>query len=203
MIYFLQILFVILYVIFIIATSKNKNKKQSFKKSKSNYQKMIDRANDDINKSSKGVRFNSKIEPFEGFGKNDESNLSRKVSLEEKQSNLKKELINKLAGRKNLLKTNEEKITKFERMNKSNDLNKKIESSKIIDARSMENAIEHDDDSVYSNSLIMNCEFTHEKDDVINDKSLVKNRLKNRLSKEDLQNAIVMKEILDAPVSMR
>lgn len=199
MIYFFQILLVIFYVVFAVKNSNDKKNKRTFKESKSKYQKMIDRANKAIEKSNKAEDFSNNY----NLNKNIKSKLkdykSKSESNKDSQKELKSELVNALNNRKTLLKTNENKLKNLGLLNEKN--TKKIGSSKIIDQRSMENAVEHNDDSIYSHSIIEECEFDHSKKASVNENKI--NERKSKITNKALRDAVIMKEILDKPVSMR
>lgn len=200
MIYLFQFLLVVFYFVFVIRNSNKKQKKRSFNESKADYQKMIDKKNKKIKnnktKNSKSLENKTYEDLIEKYY--DNKNMSKK----EKEKALKKELANKLSNRKTLLESNQEKLNKLGVKPNNDEVIKSNLSSKIIDRRSMENAAEHEDDSIYSHSLIEECEFDHKKDDELYSKYRFEDK-KSKITKEKLQDAVIMKEILDAPVSMR
>lgn len=98
----------------------------------------------------------------------------------------------------NINKTNIK--TKESKTNKA----KIYKESAIVDSRSLENAIPHTDDSVYSHMIKNECGIKHGLGKSIYEKDEeAQSRFLEDYNEADLKKYIAMKEILDEPVSMK
>lgn len=98
----------------------------------------------------------------------------------------------------NINKTNIK--TKESKTNKA----KIYKESAIVDSRSLENAIPHTDDSVYSHMIKNECGIEHGLGKSIYEKDEeAQSRFLEDYNEADLKKYIAMKEILDEPVSMK
>lgn len=109
----------------------------------------------------------------------------------EKEKTLNKKLDEK--RKKNSKKKNEPTIN----------ADKKIKKSAIVDSRSMENAIPHTDDSVYSHMIKNECGIEHGLGKSLYEKEEHESRFLEDINEADLKKYVAMKEILDEPVSMK
>ena len=106
---------------------------------------------------------------------------------------------------KTLNKKLEEKRKKISQKKNEPTINadKKIKKSAIVDSRSMESAIPHSDDSVYSHMIKNECGIEHGLGKSIYEKEEYESRFLEDLKEADLKKYVAMKEILDEPVSMK
>lgn len=103
-------------------------------------------------------------------------------------------------------KKSDDKINKTNIKTKESKTNKaKIyKESAIVDSRSLENAIPHTDDSVYSHMIKNECGIEHGLGKSIYEKDEeAQSRFLEDYNEADLKKYIAMKEILDEPVSMK
>ena len=106
---------------------------------------------------------------------------------------------------KTLNKKLEEKRKKISQKKNEPTINadKKIKKSAIVDSRSMENAIPHTDDSVYSHMIKNECGIEHGLGKSLYEKEEHESRFREDINEADLKKYVAMKEILDEPVSMK
>lgn len=133
----------------------------------------------------------------------DEETKKRLIKL---LKNAEKEFAEDSNKNMTLDKKSDDKINKTNIKTKESKTNKaKIyKESAIVDSRSLENAIPHTDDSVYSHMIKNECGIKHGLGKSIYEKDEeAKSRFLEDYNEADLKKYIAMKEILDEPVSMK
>ena len=133
----------------------------------------------------------------------DEETKKRLIKL---LKNAEKEFAEDSNKNMTLDKKSDDKINKTNIKTKESKTNKaKIyKESAIVDSRSMENAIPHTDDSVYSHMIKNECGIEHGLGKSIYEKDEeAQSRFLEDYNEADLKKYIAMKEILDEPVSMK
>lgn len=133
----------------------------------------------------------------------DEETKKRLIKL---LKNAEKEFAEDSNKNMTLDKKSDDKINKTNIKTKESKTNKaKIyKESAIVDSRSLENAIPHTDDSVYSHMIKNECGIKHGLGKSIYEKDEeAQSRFLEDYNEADLKKYIAMKEILDEPVSMK
>lgn len=133
----------------------------------------------------------------------DEETKKRLIKL---LKNAEKEFAEDSNKNMTLDKKSDDKIKKPNIKTKESKTNKaKIyKESAIVDSRSLENAIPHTDDSVYSHMIKNECGIKHGLGKSIYEKDEeAQSRFLEDYNEADLKKYIAMKEILDEPVSMK
>lgn len=133
----------------------------------------------------------------------DEETKKRLIKL---LKNAEKEFAEDSNKNMTLDKKSDDKINKTNIKTKESKTNKaKIyKESAIVDSRSLENAIPHTDDSVYSHMIKNECGIKHGLGKSIYEKDEeAQSRFLEGYNEADLKKYIAMKEILDEPVSMK
>ncbi|WP_311443190.1 hypothetical protein [Ezakiella coagulans] len=133
----------------------------------------------------------------------DEETKKRLIKL---LKNAEKEFAEDSNKNMTLDKKSDDKINKTNIKTKESKTNKaKIyKESAIVDSRSLENAIPHTDDSVYSHMIKNECGIEHGLGKSIYEKDEeAQSRFLEDYNEADLKKYIAMKEILDEPVSMK
>ena len=133
----------------------------------------------------------------------DEETKKRLIKL---LKNAEKEFAEDSNKNMTLDKKSDDKINKTNIKTKESKTNKaKIyKESAIVDSRSLENAIQHTDDSVYSHMIKNECGIEHGLGKSIYEKDEeAQSRFLEDYNEADLKKYIAMKEILDEPVSMK
>lgn len=133
----------------------------------------------------------------------DEETKKRLIKL---LKNAEKEFAEDSNKNMTLDKKSDDKINKTNIKTKESKTNKaKIyKESAIVDSRSLENAIPHTDDSVYSHMIKNECGIEHGLGKSIYEKDEeAQSRFLEDYNETDLKKYIAMKEILDEPVSMK
>lgn len=128
-----------------------------------------------------------------------------KTRLTKLLKNTEAEFSDESEKEKTLNKKLEEKRKKISQKKKVPTINadKKIKKSAIVDSRSMENAIPHTDDSVYSHMIKNECGIEHGLGKSLYEKEEHESRFLEDINEADLKKYVAMKEILDEPVSMK
>lgn len=128
-----------------------------------------------------------------------------KTRLTKLLKNAEAEFSDESENEKTLNKKLEEKRKKINKKKNKPTMNadKKSKESSIVDSRSMENAIPHSDDSVYSHMIKNECGIEHGLGKSIYEKEEHESRFLEDLKEADLKKYFAMKEILDEPVSMK
>lgn len=128
-----------------------------------------------------------------------------KTRLTKLLKNTEAEFSDESEKEKTLNKKLEEKRKKISQKKKVPTINadKKIKKSAIVDSRSMENAIPHTDDSVYSHMIKNECGIEHGLGKSLYEKEEHESRFLEDINEVDLKKYVAMKEILDEPVSMK
>ncbi len=133
----------------------------------------------------------------------DEETKKRLIKL---LKNAEKEFAEDSNKNMTLDKKSDDKINKTNIKTKESKTNKaKIyKESAIVDSRSLENAIPHTDDSVYSHMIKNECGIEHGLGKSIYEKDEeAQSRFLEDYNEADFKKYIAMKEILDEPVSMK
>ena len=133
----------------------------------------------------------------------DEETKKRLIKL---LKNAEKEFAEDSNKNMTLDKKSDDKINKTNIKTKESKTNKaKIyKESAIVDSRSLENAIPHTDDSVYSHMIKNECGIEHGLGKSIYEKDEeAQSRFLEDYNEADLKKYIAMKEILDEPVSIK
>ena len=133
----------------------------------------------------------------------DEETKKRLIKL---LKNAEKEFAEDSNKNMTLDKKSDDKINKTNIKTKESKTNKaKIyKESAIVDSRSLENAIPHTDDSVYSHMIKNECGIEHGLGKSIYEKDEeAQSRFLEDIYEADLKKYVAMKEILDEPVSMK
>ena len=133
----------------------------------------------------------------------DEETKKRLIKL---LKNAEKEFAEDSNKNMTLDKKSDDKLNKTNIKTKESKTNKaKIyNESAIVDSRSLENAIPHTDDSVYSHMIKNECGIKHGLGKSIYEKDEeAQSRFLEDYNEADLKKYIAMKEILDEPVSMK
>lgn len=128
-----------------------------------------------------------------------------KKKLTKLLKNTEKEFAEDLNKNKTLNEKLDEKRKKINHKKKEPAINadKKFKETAIVDSRSMESAIPHSDDSVYSHMIKNECGIEHGLGKSIYEKEEYESRFLEDLKEADLKKYVAMKEILDEPVSMK
>lgn len=128
-----------------------------------------------------------------------------KTRLTKLLKNAEAEFSDESEKEKTLNKKLEEKRKKINKKKNKPTINadKKIKKSAIVDSRSMENAIPHTDDSVYSHMIKNECGIEHGLGKSLYEKEEHESRFLEDINEADLKKYVAMKEILDEPVSMK
>lgn len=128
-----------------------------------------------------------------------------KTRLTKLLKNAEAEFSDESEKEKTLNKKLEEKRKKISQKKNEPMINadKRIKKSAIVDSRSMENAIPHTDDSVYSHMIKKECEIEHGLGKSLYEKEEHESRFLEDINEADLKKYVAMKEILDEPVSMK
>lgn len=128
-----------------------------------------------------------------------------KTRLTKLLKNAEAEFSDESEKEKTLNKKLEEKRKKISQKKNEPMINadKKIKKSAIVDSRSMENAIPHTDDSVYSHMIKNECGIEHGLGKSLYEKEEHESRFLEDINEADLKKYVAMKEILDEPVSMK
>lgn len=128
-----------------------------------------------------------------------------KTRLTKLLKNAEAEFSDEYEKEKTLNKKLEEKRKKISQKKNEPMINadKKIKKSAIVDSRSMENAIPHTDDSVYSHMIKNECGIEHGLGKSLYEKEEHESRFLEDINEADLKKYVAMKEILDEPVSMK
>lgn len=132
----------------------------------------------------------------------DEETKKRLIKL---LKNAEKEFAEDSNKNMTLDKKSDDKINKTNIKTKESKTNKaKIyKESAIVDSRSLENAIPHTDDSVYSHMIKNECGIEHGLGKSLYEKEEHESRFLEDINEADLKKYVAMKEILDEPVSMK
>lgn len=175
--YIIAIVLIILKIVDSIYETKNKKTIQ-----KEDNTKKIKNRIDNIKDEEMKTRLTKLLKNTEmEFSDEPEKNKTLNKKLEEKRK--------KINQKKNEPKINADKIYK---------------ESAIVDSRSLENAIPHTDDSVYSHMIKNECGIEHGLGKSIYEKDEeAQSRFLEDYNEADLKKYIAMKEILDEPVSMK
>lgn len=128
-----------------------------------------------------------------------------KTRLTKLLKNAEAEFSDESEKEKTLNKKLEEKRKKINKKKNKPTINadKKSKESAIVDSRSMENAIPHSDDSVYSHMIKNECGIEHGLGKSLYEKEEHESRFLEDINEVDLKKYFAMKEILDEPVSMK
>lgn len=129
-----------------------------------------------------------------------------KTRLTKLLKNAEAEFSDESEKEKTLNKKLEEKRKKISQKKNEPTINvdKNIKKLAIVDSRSLENAIPHTDDSVYSHMIKNECGIEHGLGKSIYEKDEeAQSRFLEDYNEADLKKYIAMKEILDEPVSMK
>lgn len=128
-----------------------------------------------------------------------------KTRLTKLLKNAEAEFSDESEKEKTLNKKLEEKRKKINKKKNKPTMNadKKSKESAIVDSRSMENAIPHSDDSVYSHMIKNECGIEHGLGKSLYEKEEHESRFLEDINEADLKKYVAMKEILDEPVSMK
>lgn len=178
--YFIAIVLIILKIVDSIY--ENNNKKTIEKKTpKKNNTEQIKNRIDNIKDEDMKTRLTKLLKNAEAeFSDESEKEKTLNKKLEEKRKKISQ-------------KKNEQMIN----------ADKKIKKSAIVDSRSMENAILHTDDSVYSHMIKNECGIEHGLGKSLYEKEEHESRFLEDINEADLKKYVAMKEILDEPVSMK
>lgn len=128
-----------------------------------------------------------------------------KTRLTKLLKNAEAEFSDESEKNKTLNKKIEEKRKKINQKKNEPTINadNKIKKSAIVDSRSMESAIPHTDDSVYSHMIKNECGIEHGLGKSLYEKEEHESRFLEDINEADLKKYVAMKEILDEPVSMK
>ena len=178
--YFIAIVLIILKIVDSIYETNNKKTIEKKTPKKDNTEQIKNRI-DNIKDEDMKTRLTKLLKNAEAeFSDESEKEKTLNKKLEEKRK--------KISQKKNVPTINADK---------------KIKKSAIVDSRSMENAIPHTDDSVYSHMIKNECGIEHGLGKSLYEKEEHESRFLEDIKEADLKKYVAMKEILDEPVSMK